>query len=76
MSSELHSIFPPRQMAGPSRTANAGRSNVSLLTEGAGYIKRAKKGKEGGMVEKIVFDDDKRKSVRTWYLGWSAEALY
>jgi len=58
MSSELHTIFPPRQMAGPSRSAN--RSNVSLLTEGAGYIKRAKKGKQDE-VEKIVFDDDKRK---------------
>lgn len=59
MSSELHSIFPPRSTAGPSRSG-AARSNVSLLTEGAGYIKRAKKGKKEEGVDKILFDDDKR----------------
>ena len=66
MSSELHTIFPPRQMAGPSRSHGGQRSNVSLLTEGAGYIKRAKKGKQDE-VEKIVFDDDKRKEFLTGF---------
>jgi hypothetical protein len=46
----------------PRGKAVSGKSNVSLLTEGASYFKRAKKARED-RVEKIVFDDDARRYV-------------
>lgn len=36
------------------------RSNISLLTEGADYIQRAKKARQG-QVEEIKFDDEARR---------------
>lgn len=36
------------------------RSNVALLTEGADYIKRAKKARQD-QVEEIKFDDEARR---------------
>lgn len=44
------------------------KSNVTLLTEGASYIKRAKRTAKGEpAVDKVVFDDDARREYLTGF---------
>lgn len=52
-----------------SRTkAPAPKSNVALLTEGASYIRRAKRSRAGEpVVEKVVFDDAARREYLTGF---------
>ncbi|OCF36590.1 ribosomal RNA-processing protein 17 [Kwoniella heveanensis CBS 569] len=47
--------------------SNKGKSNIALLTEGADYIRRAKKARKE-QVEEIKFDDEAR---REWLTGFS-----
>ncbi|WVQ98903.1 hypothetical protein IAU59_006034 [Kwoniella sp. CBS 9459] len=48
-------------------SSNKGKSNIALLTEGADYIRRAKKARKE-QVEEIKFDDEAR---REWLTGFS-----
>lgn len=56
-------MAPPQR---PRKGGKSGKSNVSLLTEGAKYIQRKKKSK-ANEVEKVVFDDDARRDYLTGF---------
>lgn len=43
------------------------KSNTTLLTEGASYIRRAKHARKEPAVEKVVFDDDARREYLTGF---------
>lgn len=67
--SPLTTINPtPTAPTMSSRTKAPPKSNVALLTEGASYIRRAKRSRAGEpAVEKVVFDDAARREYLTGF---------